>query len=61
VVCFAQTTEPNQTEDARGIGGGISMNSNARGFTGPDTRGVLIALLIVIVVFAAGMGGHFLE
>jgi|GEM_PF-1949826 hypothetical protein len=37
------------------------MNPNARGFTGPDTRGVLIALLIVIVVFAAGMGGHFLE
>jgi hypothetical protein len=37
------------------------MNPNPRGLYGPNTRGVLVALLIVIVVFAAGMGGHFLQ
>ena len=26
-----------------------------------DIRGVLIALIIVIVIFAIGMGGHFLQ
>jgi hypothetical protein len=27
----------------------------------PDIRGVLIALIIVIVIFAAGMAGHYLR
>jgi hypothetical protein len=27
----------------------------------PNTRGVLVALVIMIVAFAAGMGGHFLQ
>jgi hypothetical protein len=27
----------------------------------PNTRGVLVALAIMIVVFTAGMGGHFLQ
>jgi len=37
------------------------MNPNPRGFSGPNFRGVLVALLIVIVVFAAGMGGQLLQ
>jgi hypothetical protein len=35
--------------------------NNVRGFVNPNARGVLVALLIMIVVFAAGMGGHFLR
>ena len=27
----------------------------------PDIRGVLVALIIIIVVFAVGMGGYFLR
>jgi hypothetical protein len=27
----------------------------------PNTSGVLVALVTVIVVFTAGMGGHFLQ
>jgi hypothetical protein len=27
----------------------------------PDIRGMLIALIIVVIVFAVGMGGYFLR
>jgi hypothetical protein len=27
----------------------------------PDIRGVLIALIIVVIVFAVGLGGYFLR
>jgi hypothetical protein len=58
VFCFAQTTEPNQTEDAGGPNGESGVVGGPFDFDA-NTGGVLVALLIIIVVFAAGiMGSH---